>query len=172
MEIRTLKNTEIKILEQLLYEAIFIPEGIEKPSFDIIKTPELQVYINNFGNKIDDYCLVAEDDDEKIIGGVWVRIISGEITGFGYVDDETPEFAISLFEKYRNQGIGTKLMLAMIDYLRNKKYKQCSLAVQKANYAVKMYKNIGFQIIKEKEEEFLMLLELGNFKTNLRLSAY
>ncbi|MDR0830576.1 MAG: GNAT family N-acetyltransferase, partial [Prevotellaceae bacterium] len=158
MKIRILKNTEIKILDRLLYEAIFIPEGIEKPSFDIIKIPELQVFINDFGNKKDDYCLVAENEG-KIVGGVWVRIISGEIKGFGYVDDETPEFAISLFEEYRNQGIGTKLMLVMIDYLRNKKYKQCSLAVQKANYAVKMYQNIGFKIIKEKEEEFLMLLK-------------
>ena len=159
MKIRALEKTEIKILESLLYEAIFIPKDIEKPSFDIINRPELQVYINNFGEKKDDYCLVAEIA-EQIVGGVWVRIISGEIKGFGNVDNETPEFAISLFEEYRNQGIGTKLMLAMIDYLRNKKYKQCSLAVQKVNYAVKMYQNIGFQIIKEKGEEFLMLLIL------------
>lgn len=159
MKIRALEKTEIKILESLLYEAIFIPKDIEKPSFDIINRPELQVYINNFGEKKDDYCLVAEIA-EQIVGGVWVRIISGEIKGFGNVDNETPEFAISLFEEYRNQGIGTKLMLAMIDYLRNKKSKQCSLAVQKVNYAVKMYQNIGFQIIKEKGEEFLMLLIL------------
>jgi ribosomal protein S18 acetylase RimI-like enzyme len=159
MKIRALKKTEIKILESLLYEAIFIPKGIEKPPFDIINQPELQVFIDNFGEKKDDYCLVVEIAGQ-IVGGAWVRIISGEIKGFGNIDNKTPEFAISLFEQYRNQGIGTKLMLAMIDYLQNKKYKQCSLAVQKANYAVKMYQNIGFQIIKEKSEEFLMLLTL------------
>ena len=48
------------------------------------------------------------------------------------------------YKEYKNQGIWTKLMLEMIDYLKNKGYKQCSLAVQKANYAVKMYKNVGF----------------------------
>ena len=51
-------------------------------------------------------------------------------------------------------------MLEMVDYLKNKGYKQCSLAVQKANYAVKMYQRVGFEIIKEKEEEYLMVLKL------------
>ena len=160
LKIRQLQESEKSILEKLLYEAIFIPEGIEPPPFEIIKTPKIDVFINDFGNKNDDYCLVAELDG-MIIGGVWVRILSGEIKGFGNVDDQTPEFAISLFKEYRNQGIGTKLMFEMIDYLKNKGYKQCSLAVQKANYAVQMYKNVGFETIKEKGEEFLMILKLN-----------
>ena len=158
LKIRKLQDSEKSILEKLLYEAIFIPEGIEPPPFDIIKQPEIDVFIHDFGKKKDDYCLVAEMDG-KIIGGVWVRILSGEIKGFGNIDDQTPEFAISLFKEYRNKGIGTKLMIEMIDYLKNKNYKQCSLAVQKANYAVKMYKNVGFEIIAEKNEEYLMVLK-------------
>jgi len=160
LKIRQLQESEKSILEKLLYEAIFIPEGVEPPPFEIIKEPEIDAFINDFGNKKDDYCLVAEMDG-KIIGGVWVRILSGEIKGFGNVDDETPEFAISLFKEYRNQGIGTKLMLQMIDYLKKQRYKQCSLAVQKANYAVQMYENVGFEIIKEKGEEYLMILKLN-----------
>ena len=151
LKIRKLQESEKSVLKDLQYEAIFIPEGVEPPPFEIIKHPEIDVYIRDFGKKQDDYCLIAEIDG-KIVGGVWVRIISGEIKGFGYVDDQTPEFAISLFKEYRKQGIGTKLMLEMIDYLRNKGYKQCSLAVQKANYAVKMYKNVGFETIKEKRK--------------------
>ena len=159
MKIRKLRETEIGILENLQYEAIFIPEGFESPPFEIIYRPEIAIYFKDFGAKKDDYCLVAEIEG-KIVGGVWVRIISGEVKGFGYVDDETPEFAISLFPEYRNQGIGTKLMFEMIDYLKNKGYKQCSLAVQKANYAVKMYKNVGFEIINELEQEYLMVCKL------------
>ena len=159
MKIRKLRETEIGILENLQYEAIFIPEGFESPPFEIIYRPEIAIYFKDFGAKKDDYCLVAEIDG-KIIGGVWVRILSGEVKGFGNVDNETPEFAISLFPAYRNQGIGTKLMFEMIDYLKNKGYKQCSLAVQKANYAVKMYKNVGFEIIGELEQEYLMVCKL------------
>ena len=40
------------------------------------------------------------------------------------------------------------------------KYKKTSLAVQKQNYAVKMYKNVGFEIVDENEEEYIMVYEL------------
>ena len=51
-------------------------------------------------------------------------------------------------------------MVEIIDYLKNKGYKQCSLAVQKANYAVKMYNKLGFKTVKENEEDYLMVLVL------------
>ena len=49
--IRELKQEEVEVLDTFLYEAIFVPEGIEAPSKDIIEQPELQVYIDEFGNK-------------------------------------------------------------------------------------------------------------------------
>jgi ribosomal protein S18 acetylase RimI-like enzyme len=94
------------------------------------------------------------------VGAVWVRILSGEIKGYGNIDDKTPEFAISLFKEYRNQGIGSLLMKNMISYLEKNGYKQTSLSVQKENYAFKMYQNFGFRIINENEEDYLMLLKL------------
>ena len=83
-----------------------------------------------------------------------------KIKTFGYIDEKTPEFAISLFKEYRNQGIGTNLMSKMIDYLKDSGYAQTSLSVQKENYAVKLYNNLGFEIIDEKNEDYLMLLKL------------
>ena len=157
-EIREWCNkNDFSILEDLLYEAIFIPEGVEPPPRDIIKKPEIDVFIRNFGSKKDDLCLLATIHD-KIIGGVWVRILAGEIKGFGNIDPETPEFAISIFKEYRNQGIGTTLMQRMIDLMIKKGYKQTSLSVDKTNYAVKMYKKLGFEIIRENEHDYIMLL--------------
>ena len=34
-------------------------------------------------------------------------------------------------------------------------------AVQKANYAVKMYKKVGFQIVDENNEEYIMVCKLS-----------
>ena len=68
---------------------------------------------------------------------------------YGHIDNNTPSFAISLYEEYRGKGIGTKLMETMLKILKDKGYKKTSLAVQKDNYAVKMYKKIGFKIIDE-----------------------
>ena len=79
---------------------------------------------------------------------------------YGYVDDDTPSFAISLYKEYRGQGIGTQLMIKMLELLKENGYKRASLAVQKANYAVKMYEKVGFKIVDENEEEYIMVCEL------------
>ena len=79
---------------------------------------------------------------------------------YGHVDDETPSFAISLYVEYRNLGIGTALMRTMLQFLREKGYKQASLSVQKANYAVRMYRKVGFEVIDENEEEYIMVCRL------------
>lgn len=48
--IREIKETEYSLLENFLYEAIFVPEGVAPPPRSIINTPDLQVYIENFGS--------------------------------------------------------------------------------------------------------------------------
>ena len=153
--IRKIKENEIKILEDFLYEAIFIPEGVKPPAKEIIFQPELQVYISDFGKSKGDIGLVSELND-KIVGAVWVRIMND----YGHVDDNTPSVAISLYKEYRNLGIGTAMMRAIISTVRTEGYKQISLAVQKANYAVKMYEEIGFKTVAENDEEYIMICSL------------
>ncbi len=157
--IREIMSEEIPLLKNFLYEAIFQRDEKNLAPFDIIKKPELSVYIDDFG-KPDDHCLVAEVD-EKIVGAVWTRILSGDVKGYGNTDNTTPEFAISLYKEFRNKGIGTKLMLNMLQLLKDKGYSQASLAVQKDNYAFKMYKSLGFEIVKELTEEYLMICKLN-----------
>lgn len=151
-KIRQIKENEYGVLEDFLYEAIFIPNGVLPPPKEIINRPELQVYIADFGKRKGDMGLVAEADN-KIVGAVWVRIMND----YGHIDDETPSFAISLYKEYRNYGIGTALMKEMLKALAQAGYKQASLAVQKENYAVKMYLNVGFTVFDENEEEYIMI---------------
>ena len=153
--IRKLRNNETELLKEFLYQAIFIPEGVKPPDRSIINLPELSLYYENFGSGPADNCLVAEVDD-KIIGAVWTRIMND----YGHVDDETPSFAISLYKDYRSKGIGTSMMREMLKLLRDQGYKKASLAVQKANYAVRMYEAVGFSIVDENVEEFIMVCEL------------
>ena len=153
-KIREIRKYEYPILSDFLYEAIFISQSMDKPPKSMIEQPELQVYIKDFG-KADDLCLVVEIK-EKIVGAVWVRIMNN----YGRIDDKTPSFAISLYEEYRNLGIGTALMGAMLQLLKVKGYKQTSLSVQKANYAVKMYRKAGFEVVDENKEEYIMICKL------------
>ncbi len=155
MHIRALRDKEKELLKDFLYEAIFIPEGVEAPDRDIIEKPELRIYYEDFGKDTADHCLVAEDEG-KVIGAVWTRIMND----YGHIDDKTPSFAISLYREYRGRGIGTKLMQEMLNLLKEKGYKRASLAVQKANYAVRMYKKVGFKTVDENEEEYIMVCSL------------
>ena len=152
---RPLQPSETELLKTFIYEAIFIPEGVEPPPFDIIFRPEIALYYEGFGNGSADNCIVAEVDG-KVVGAVWTRIMND----YGHVDDQTPSFAISLLKDFRNQGIGTELMRRMLQLLKNQGYKQASLAVQKANYAVRMYKKVGFEIVDQNDEEFIMVCKL------------
>lgn len=152
IEIRKLKDGEHELLEDFLYEAIFIPKGVEAPPRNIIELPELQVYITDFGKRPDDICFLAETDG-KPAGAVWVRVMED----YGHLEEGVPSFAISLYKEYRGQGIGTVLMERMLQELAERGYEKASLAVQKANYAVRMYQKVGFEIVGENKEEYLMM---------------
>lgn len=154
-KIRKILKGEISLLQDFLYEAIFVPTGMPAPPKSIINQPELQVYITDFGKKTDDIALVAEVD-KKVVGAVWVRIMND----YEHIDNDTPSFAISLYKDYRGFGIGTDLMKEMLRILKDRGYKQASLAVQKTNYAVRMYQQTGFEIVDENEEEYIMLCRL------------
>ncbi len=150
--IREIQKQEYPLLDNFLYEAIFIPEGIEPPPKTIITSPELQIYVEHFGESKDDLGLAAEVDG-KVVGAVWVRIMND----YGHIDDETPSLAISLYKEYRGFGIGTAMMKEILTLLKSHGYSRVSLSVQKANYAAKMYLKTGFEIVMENEEEYIMV---------------
>ena len=153
--IREIRPGEIPLLDDFLYEAIFIPEGVPAPPRSIIRNEDLQVYVRDFGQNADDRCLVAEVDG-KVVGAVWIRVMDD----YGHIADDTPSLAISLYKEYRHQGIGTEMLRQMLRLLQRDGYRQVSLSVQKANYAFKMYQKAGFEVLKETEEEYLMRCEL------------
>ena len=155
--IREIRPVEIPLLNDFLYEAIFIPEGVPAPSRSVIEQEDLQVYVRDFGKKADDRCLVAGVGG-KVVGAVWTRVMSD----YGHIADGIPSLAISLYKDYRNQGIGTELLREMLQLLRRDGYQQVSLSVQKANYAFRMYQKAGFEVLKETEEEYLMVCTIKN----------
>ena len=117
--IREIRQEEYHVLNDFLYEAIFIPDAVEPPPKSIIEKPELQVYVSDFGNK-DDFALLAEVN-QKVIGAVWCRIMND----YGHIENDTPSLAISVFKEYRQLGIGTELirqMLLLLKKMATKKF--------------------------------------------------
>lgn len=153
--IREMRREEYPLLETFLYEAIFQRDPVNRLPQEVIYRPELYIYIADFGGKPDDRCLCAEREG-RVIGAVWTRIIPA----YGHIDDATPEFAISLLPEARGQGVGTALMRAMLERLKRDGYARASLAVQKDNYALRMYQKVGFQTVDENDEEYIMICDL------------
>jgi len=162
-EIRPIKRDEIPLLQNFLYEAVYQKDENDPIPRSIIEEPEINAYIKDFGAGKDDHCLVAESEGE-LVGAVWTRILSDPVKGFGNLDAQTPEFAISLDKAHRGKGIGTQLMKQMLDLLRENGYKRASLSVQKENYAIDVYRKVGFSILDENAEDYIMVCDLAGEK--------
>lgn len=152
---RELRTDEHPLLREFLLRAIYLPEGTPPPPPEIVESPELNLYFKDFGHHDADHALVAAVG-EKVIGLVWCR----RMHDFGYVDEQTPSLALSLREEYRGKGIGTRLLENMLQLLHGKGYAQVSLSVQKANPAFRLYKRLGFEKLRETDEEFILVRKL------------
>ena len=150
-----MRSEEYCLLSDFLYEAIYIPEGLAPPPKSVIECSELQEYIVEFGNRKHDKALVAEMQG-NVIGAIWVRIMND----YGHIDNDTPSLAMSVYKKYRGLGIGTSLLKQLLQVERLAGYSKISLSVQKSNYAVKMYEKVGFTVVDENNEEYIMIVNL------------
>ena len=158
--IRDIRPDESALLEEFLYQAIYVPEGFEGevPRSVIRDDPKCRAAFENFGSLPDDRALVVEVDGE-LVGACWARTTDE----YGHIDSETPSLSISLFAKHRAHGIGTELLRRMLDDLRIAGYARASLSVQKTNPALRLYKRTGFRIVGNgaDETEWLMVCPLG-----------
>ena len=154
--IRDMRQDEYPLLEEFLYQAIYVPEGFEGEIARsiIYDDSKCAAAHEGFGTLPDDRALVATVDG-KVVGACWVRTTDE----YGHVDALTPSFSISLYEGYRGQGVGTALMECMLDKLREAGYTRTSLSVQKENPAVHLYEREGFRVVGNgaDETEWLMI---------------
>lgn len=153
--LRLITSDPQNLLRDFVYEAIFVPEGMEAPDRSIITKPELRLYYEDFGSGPADLCILAEDDGIPC-GAVWSRIMHD----YGNIDDEIPSLAIALYKEYRSRGIGTRMMERIKQELRKRGYPTVSLSVQKENRAVGLYSKTGFQVLRETDEEYIMVCDL------------
>ncbi|MBR3226557.1 MAG: GNAT family N-acetyltransferase [Atopobiaceae bacterium] len=158
--VRHIAEDEWPLLEDFLYEAIYVPEGYEGevPRSLIYDDPKCRAAYQGFGGLLDDRAVVAEVSGE-VVGACWVRTTDE----YGHIDDKTPSFSISLYKPYRGQGIGTAMMRAMLAKLREAGYARASLSVQKKNPALRLYERMGFRIVGDgaDETEWLMVADLA-----------
>ena len=158
--IRSMRAEEYPLLEEFLYQAIYVPEGFEGevPHNVIYDDPKCRAAFEGFGEPPDDRALVAEHDGD-VVAACWVRTTDE----YGHIDEATPSFSISAFREHRGKGVGTALMTRMLDELFEEGYARTSLSVQKENPAVRLYLRLGFRIVGNGADssEWLMVCPLN-----------
>ena len=153
--IRTIRNSEIPLLDDFLYEAVWQPDPRNPLPREVIRMPALRAYVEAFGARPTDCCLVAEVGG-RVVGAAWSRCLRG----FGWTGEAIPELAVALYPDFRGQGIGTRLVQALLDELRSWGFAAVSLSVQRANPAGRLYLRLGFRIVGEHAGERIMRCEL------------
>ncbi|MCK4662835.1 MAG: GNAT family N-acetyltransferase [Bacteroidales bacterium] len=148
MIIREIKHKEIDFLREVLYMALYVPEG--QPPFpkSVLDNPDISKYIDYWGTFPNDLALVAVFNDE-LIGAIWGRTFISHKVGYGFIDENTPEISMAVKEKFRNQGIGAKLIDEISKMYFSKGIKLISLSVDKRNRAKLLYVRKGFVLVKD-----------------------
>ena len=158
--VRDMREDEHALLEEFLYQAIWVPEGFEGevPRSVVREDLKCRSAFEGFGSLPDDRALVAEAGG-RVVGACWVRTTDE----YGHIDGSTPSFSISLLPGFRGRGIGTELMRKMLAKLEDAGYARASLSVQKENPAVHLYERLGFKIVGNGADasEWLMVRALG-----------
>ena len=143
--VRPLTNQDEPFLWDMLYLAIFVPEGTPPPSRDILKAPDIAKYVESWGQEGDSGLIAIENQTLKPLGAVWLRKFTENNKSYGYVADDIPELGMAILPEYRGKGIGTRLLGDLI--AATPQIPAISLSVDPDNAARKLYERFGFQMV-------------------------
>ncbi|MBE8985833.1 GNAT family N-acetyltransferase [Nostoc sp. LEGE 12450] len=144
--IRPLTQEDEPFLWLMLYEAAHLENEGNLTVQDAINNPDLAKYVKNWGCKDDSGFIAILETSNQPVGSAWLRLLTGENKGYGYVDDQTPELAIAILPQHRNKGIGTQLLTHLLAAAQTS-YSSISLSIRATNPALSLYKRFGFEII-------------------------
>lgn len=141
------EQEDIPFLWDMLYEIRSlrcVREGKDLPSRDVLQTPDLAKYVQDWG-RTNDRAFIAMNAQVPI-GAAWYRLFTADNKGYGYVDDNTPEIAIALLPDYRNKGVGKSLLIYLLEQAKADGYQQISLSCDPTNdNALHLYQKLGFE---------------------------
>ena len=151
IELRPGTDADIEHVKQALFEAVSWNPERELPPYEfVIAHPELARYHEGWGRR-GDLAVIAEREGE-VVGASLCRLFTAEDHGHGYVDDETPELAVAVWDGHRGEGIGTRLMDGIEDAARAAGFSQISLSVDADNPARRLYERLGYETLTVDDE--------------------
>ncbi len=107
-------------------------------------------YVDGWG-RTGDTALIAMDAGHPV-GAAWYRLFSETLQGYGFLDAETPEITIVVVPTKQGQGIGQKLLGALLERARAAGYGAVSVSVRRDDTDASNYLGQGFEQVREDGE--------------------
>jgi GNAT superfamily N-acetyltransferase len=145
---RPAEAQDLPFLATMLGEAaVWRPDKATPSGPEVLADPRYSVYLDGWP-RAGDHGVVAEQDGP--VGAAWYRTFTGASHGHGFVADDIPELAIAVVAARRGEGIGRRLLVALIDASVAGGHPALSLNVREHNPARLLYESVGFvPVVKE-----------------------
>lgn len=135
MQIKRLEQSELKEFIELIkvFEEVFEMENLEIPNDN-----HLQKLLSR-----DDFFVFAAIENEKVVGGLTSYVLEQYYSTrkLAYV------FDLAVKTEFQRQGIGTKLMSAIVNYCREKGFEEVFVQADKVDdYALEFYRSTGITV--------------------------
>ena len=104
-------------------------------------------YVDAWG-RAGDAALVAAEGGHPV-GAAWYRLFPASRPGFGFVDDQTPEMTAVVIPARQGQGIGTRLVAALLERATEDGYPAVSASVQRGHPDEQLLREQGFEQLGE-----------------------
>ena len=160
INLRKSNPSDIEFIQKMLYEAVYWRASNNKPSFEeAMSNPDVNKTAVDLGEKDGDIAVIAIIDRIPV-GAAWLRYWSDDNNIRGYINEDMPVLVIGVSKAYRHMGIGGKMINRLIDLASENSITQISLCVSKDNYALNLYKQIGFEEYKNIGQSLLMVKKI------------
>ena len=156
---RLARANDAIFLREMLYHAALLP-GSSATKEEVLSQPSVSAFIDGWGRP-GDHGIIAERAMEPI-GAGWYRILPDSDEEAGFVGGETPELVIGVEAAHRNQGVGGKLLDALLAKAKDEGNAAIGLTVPIRNIpAVALFSAKGFRVVRDRDGLFTMLADLA-----------
>lgn len=146
------------LCEMLVAAAFWRPSGPHGSVAEVLSQPQFAHYVKGWP-RTGDLGVVALEHQGPV-GAAWVRFLPESDQGYGFIDAATPELTMGVLQPWRGQGAGTRLLTSLIAAAREQAPTSLSLSVERDNYALRLYRRVGFRQVNEANGALTMLLRL------------
>jgi GNAT superfamily N-acetyltransferase len=144
----------------MLVESAYPPWTDPSPTPDeALTNPHSARYLRSWG-RLGDLGVIAEDESGAI-GAAWCRLLPASEPGYGFVAEDVPEISIAVVAEHRGEGVGQRLLAALIEEASAHGVRALSLSVHVLNpVALHTYERAGFVRVGGTDTLRVMLLTL------------